>query len=149
MCVCVQLSYLNRALRLVGPTLVCPTAFCFYNATSILSGLIYYRQFDALRPVQGFLIALGSAVLLGGVWIVSVKPAAPPAKKAEGISDERRRRDKVGGAVGSAAAREGGEYADAGSGLSMDEMGSDEDAFVDSEEEEDEDDSSTSTLSHL
>jgi hypothetical protein len=31
--------------------------------------------------VQGFLIALGSGVLLGGVWIVSVKPpTAPPAE---------------------------------------------------------------------
>ncbi|KWU43633.1 hypothetical protein RHOSPDRAFT_9622, partial [Rhodotorula sp. JG-1b] len=79
-CELAQLSYLNRALRLVGPTLVCPTAFCFYNAASILSGLIYYRQFDALRPVQGFLIALGSVVLLGGVWIVSVKPATLPAE---------------------------------------------------------------------
>lgn len=26
-----QLFYLNRALRLVGPTLICPLAFCFYN----------------------------------------------------------------------------------------------------------------------
>lgn len=129
-----QLSYLNRALRLVGPTLVCPTAFCFYNAASILSGLIYYRQFDALRPVQGFLIALGSAVLLGGVWIVSVKPATLPTEAEEGSSE--RRRDKVGAAMGSATREH--DYADAGSGLSMDEMGSDEDDyFVDSEEDED------------
>ncbi|GJN91686.1 hypothetical protein Rhopal_004709-T1 [Rhodotorula paludigena] len=69
-----QLSYLNRALRLVGPTLVCPLAFCFYNTASILSGLIFYRQADALAPLQGAMIALGCAVLLAGVWVVSVKP---------------------------------------------------------------------------
>ncbi|KAG0664256.1 hypothetical protein C6P46_001720 [Rhodotorula mucilaginosa] len=125
------LSYLNRALRLAGPTLVCPTAFCFYNAASILSGLIFYRQFDALRPVQGFLIALGSGVLLGGVWIVSVKPpTAPPAESTEGISETRR--DKMG-AVG---LRREDDYADAGSGLSMDEMMGDEDSFFDSEEDD-------------
>ncbi|TKA54671.1 hypothetical protein B0A53_03078 [Rhodotorula sp. CCFEE 5036] len=130
-CELTQLSYLNRALRLAGPTLVCPTAFCFYNAASILSGLIFYRQFDALGPVQGFLIALGSGVLLGGVWIVSVKPpTAPPAESTEGISETRR--DKMG-AVG---LRREDDYADAGSGLSMDEMMGDEDSFFDSEEDD-------------
>lgn len=140
-----QLSYLNRALRLAGPTLVCPTAFCFYNAASILSGLIFYRQFDALGPVQGFLIALGSGVLLGGVWIVSVKPpTAPPAESTEGISETRR--DKMG-AVG---LRREDDYADAGSGLSMDEMMGDEDSFFDSEEDdEDADDLSKCLPFHL
>lgn len=80
--------------------------------------------------MQGFLIALGSAILLGGVWIVSVKPAAPRPAEAEGVVESRR--DKIG-AVGSG--RE--DYADAGSGLSMDEMMGDEDDSVDSEEDED------------
>jgi hypothetical protein len=34
-----QLWYLNRSLRLLGPTLICPLAFCFYNLSSILNGL--------------------------------------------------------------------------------------------------------------
>lgn len=71
-----QLAYLNRALRLVGPTLVCPLSFCFYNCASIASGLIYYREIDALSPLQAWMLALGTAVLLGGVWVVSVKPCA-------------------------------------------------------------------------
>ncbi|BGP52957.1 hypothetical protein JCM8202_004039 [Rhodotorula sphaerocarpa] len=122
-CELAQLSYLNRALRLVGPTLVCPTAFCFYNATSILSGLIYYRQLDALKPLQGALVALGSAVLLGGVWIVSVKPAQAPDVQGE---DGEAKMD-VNGVV-----REEG---DVGSGVSMDEMGDEDDESADSEDE--------------
>lgn len=114
---------MNRALRLVGPTLVCPTAFCFYNATSILSGLIYYRQLDALKPLQGALVALGSAVLLGGVWIVSVKPAQAPDVQGE---DGEAKMD-VNGVV-----REEG---DVGSGVSMDEMGDEDDESADSEDE--------------
>lgn len=34
-----QLWYLNKSLRLVGPTLICPLAFCFYNLSSIFNGL--------------------------------------------------------------------------------------------------------------
>lgn len=68
-----KLTYLNRALRLVGPTLVCPLAFCFYNTCSIMSGLIYYDQWDELSSLKLGLVILGIAVLLGGVWIVSIK----------------------------------------------------------------------------
>ncbi|GAA6025776.1 hypothetical protein JCM11491_001990 [Sporobolomyces phaffii] len=68
-----QLAYLNRALRLVGPTLVCPLAFCFYNTTSIVSGLVYYDQADDLSTVSAVLVAVGIAVLLAGVWVVSIK----------------------------------------------------------------------------
>ncbi|SGY33852.1 BQ5605_C002g01561 [Microbotryum silenes-dioicae] len=68
-----QLFYLNRALRLVGPTLICPLAFCFYNLSSIITGLIYYDQWDQLTSLQFGLVALGTAILLGGVWIVSIR----------------------------------------------------------------------------
>ncbi|GAA6047261.1 hypothetical protein JCM3770_001855 [Rhodotorula araucariae] len=78
----VQLAYLNRALRLVGPTLVCPLSFCFYNSASIASGLIFFKQVDALSHLQVAMVVLGSAVLLAGVWVVSVK--AGPKKDDEG-----------------------------------------------------------------
>ncbi|GAA5904323.1 hypothetical protein JCM6882_003196 [Rhodosporidiobolus microsporus] len=68
-----QLSYLNRALRLSGPTLVCPLAFCFYNTSSIVSGLVYYRQVDALPGWKMALVAGGCGVLLAGVWVVSIQ----------------------------------------------------------------------------
>lgn len=34
-----QLWYLNHSLRLLGPTLICPLACCFYNLSSIFNGL--------------------------------------------------------------------------------------------------------------
>ncbi|KAM0749825.1 hypothetical protein T439DRAFT_326722 [Meredithblackwellia eburnea MCA 4105] len=68
-----QLFYLNRALRLVGPTLICPLAFCFYNLSSMISGLIYYDQWDMLTNLQFGLVSLGTAILLAGVWIVSIR----------------------------------------------------------------------------
>lgn len=33
-----QLWYLNKALKMADPTLVCPLAFCFYNTSSIALG---------------------------------------------------------------------------------------------------------------
>lgn len=87
----VQLAYLNRALRLVGPTLVCPLAFCFYNTCSILSGLIYYDQWDELSNLKICLVTLGIAILLGGVWIVSIK---------SGTDEESSEKSKRAGTLG-------------------------------------------------
>lgn len=47
-------------------------AFCFYNLSSIVNGLVYYDQFGALTTLHLCLVILGIVVLLGGVWAVSV-----------------------------------------------------------------------------
>ena len=67
-----QLWYLNKALKLADPTLVCPLAFCFYNTSSIALGLVYFDQIGALAWYDLVLVAVGTAVLLGGVWTVSL-----------------------------------------------------------------------------
>ncbi|KAG8904690.1 hypothetical protein FRB99_001331 [Tulasnella sp. 403] len=68
-----KLWYLHKSLVLADPTLVCPLAFCFYNVSSIINGLIYYNQLDALTSLQLGLVILGIAVLLAGVWAVSIQ----------------------------------------------------------------------------
>jgi len=88
-CELFQLAYLNRALRLVGPTLVCPLAFCFYNTCSIISGLIYYNQWDELSTLKICLVTLGIAILLGGVWIVSIKNGGSEEGKGGDKKEER------------------------------------------------------------
>lgn len=67
-----QLWYLNKALKLADPTLVCPLAFCFYNTASIALGLVYFDQIGALAWYDILFVAIGTAVLLGGVWTVSL-----------------------------------------------------------------------------
>ncbi|KAI0052896.1 hypothetical protein FA95DRAFT_1553198 [Auriscalpium vulgare] len=66
-----QLWYLHKALILADPTIVCPLAFCFYNLSSIVNGLVYFDQLSALPSWHIWLVVLGIAVLLGGVWVVS------------------------------------------------------------------------------
>ncbi|KAF8591828.1 hypothetical protein K439DRAFT_1643851 [Ramaria rubella] len=66
-----QLWYLHKSLVLANPILVCPLAFCFYNLSSIVNGLVYYDQFGALTTLHLYLVILGIFVLLGGVWAVS------------------------------------------------------------------------------
>ncbi|KAK7064236.1 hypothetical protein R3P38DRAFT_2823221 [Favolaschia claudopus] len=67
-----QLWYLHKALILADPTLVCPSAFCFYNLSSIVNGLVYFNQFSLIPPLHLGLVILGIFVLLGGVWVVSI-----------------------------------------------------------------------------
>lgn len=84
-----QLFYLNHSLRLAGPALICPLAFCFYNISSIfgeccflswyiltlivavIDGLVFYSQFSELSRLQISLVTCGIVVLLIGVWSVS------------------------------------------------------------------------------
>ncbi|KAH8835770.1 hypothetical protein DL96DRAFT_1575550 [Flagelloscypha sp. PMI_526] len=69
-----QLWYLHKALVLASPTLVCPSAFCFYNLSSIVNGLVYFDQFSSIPPLHLGLVGLGIVILLGGVWAVSIQP---------------------------------------------------------------------------
>ncbi|CAO1632653.1 unnamed protein product [Parajaminaea phylloscopi] len=69
-----QLWYLNKALKMADPTLVCPLAFCFYNTSSIALGLVYFDQVSAISATSLSLVIVGTVVLLVGVFIVSMKP---------------------------------------------------------------------------
>ncbi|KIK93750.1 hypothetical protein PAXRUDRAFT_91077, partial [Paxillus rubicundulus Ve08.2h10] len=68
-----QLWYLNRGLKLADPVFVCPSAFCFYNFSSILNGLVYFNQLGELSGSYISLVVLGMVTLLAGVWAVSVQ----------------------------------------------------------------------------
>ncbi|KAI0793515.1 hypothetical protein C8Q75DRAFT_713105 [Abortiporus biennis] len=74
-CALLQLWYMHKGLVLANPTLICPLAFCFYNLSSILNGLIYFDQFSMLSTTHLMLVLLGITILLAGVWIVSFPPS--------------------------------------------------------------------------
>ena len=48
-------------------------AFCFYNISSIVNGLVYFDQVSLLPTSHLLLITLGMAILLCGVWAVSLQ----------------------------------------------------------------------------
>lgn len=66
-----QLYYLHLGLRLCSTSVLYPFVFCIYNIIAILDGLIYFHQASQLTPLQGGLIALGTVILLGGVFSLS------------------------------------------------------------------------------
>ncbi|KAF8642282.1 hypothetical protein AX16_009553 [Volvariella volvacea WC 439] len=68
-----QLWYLHKALVYADPTLVCPSAFCFYNVSSIVNGLVYFDQFSLIPLRYLTLVILGMVILLCGVWVVSIQ----------------------------------------------------------------------------
>ena len=48
-------------------------AFCFYNISSIVNGLVYFDQVSLLPTSHLLLVTLGIFILLGGVWAVSLQ----------------------------------------------------------------------------
>lgn len=48
-------------------------AFCFYNLSSIVNGLVYFDQVSLLPTSHLLLVILGIFILLGGVWAVSLQ----------------------------------------------------------------------------
>ncbi|KAI0275071.1 hypothetical protein BC834DRAFT_850873 [Gloeopeniophorella convolvens] len=66
-----QLWYMHKALILADPTIVCPSAFCSYNLSSIVNSLIYFDQVSLLPTSYLLLVIAGIIILLGGVWAVS------------------------------------------------------------------------------
>lgn len=83
-----QLWYLHKALIFADPTLVCPSAFCLYNLSSIVNGLVYFYQFALISPLHLGLVILGMFVLLGGVWVVSVQSGSPGSDSGDWSDDE-------------------------------------------------------------
>jgi hypothetical protein len=94
---------LHKSLTLEDPTLVCPrksvigdvavqdidrrysVAFCFYNLSSILNGLIYFNQFDQLSKKQLGLVIGGIVILLVGVGAVSTQEDTEDGELTGGI----------------------------------------------------------------
>ena len=66
-----QLYYLHLGLRLCSTSVLYPFVFCVYNIIAILDGLIYFHQASRLSALQGGLIALGTVILLAGVFALS------------------------------------------------------------------------------
>jgi hypothetical protein len=48
-------------------------AFCFYNLSSIVNGLVYFDQISLLPASHLLLVTVGIFILLGGVWAVSLQ----------------------------------------------------------------------------
>ncbi|TIA83950.1 hypothetical protein E3P98_00483 [Wallemia ichthyophaga] len=65
----VQLYYLNLALKCSDPSLISPLAFCFYNVSSILNGLVFFDQYSHTSTTDLMTISAGTVTLLVGVWI--------------------------------------------------------------------------------
>jgi len=77
-----QLYCLHRGLRLCSTSVLYPFVFCIYNIIAILDGLIYFGQTSRISVKECILIALGTVILLAGVfalsWRLSDTPSSPP-----------------------------------------------------------------------
>jgi hypothetical protein len=66
-------------------------AFCFYNLSSIVNGLVYFDQISLIPPAHLGLIVLGIFILLGGVWVVTIQSGVKKPsieRKHDGFNDD-------------------------------------------------------------
>jgi magnesium transporter len=80
-----QLYFLHRGLRLCSTSVLYPFVFCIYNIVAILDGLIYFRQTSRISVLHACLVALGTVVLLVGVFALSWRLG--PEYQAEDSAD--------------------------------------------------------------
>ncbi|KAI9817462.1 MAG: hypothetical protein M1827_001072 [Pycnora praestabilis] len=73
-----QLFYLHCGLKLCSTSILYPFVFCIYNIIAILDGLIYFKQVHRLSELHAILIALGTVILLCGVFALSWRLDADP-----------------------------------------------------------------------
>lgn len=66
-----QLYFLHQGLKLCSTSVLYPFVFCTYNIIAILDGLIYFNQANRLPLLHAGLIAIGTAILLAGVFALS------------------------------------------------------------------------------
>ncbi|KAF2422094.1 hypothetical protein EJ08DRAFT_664998 [Tothia fuscella] len=66
-----QLYYMHLGLKLCSTSVLYPFVFCIYNIVTIIDGLIYFDQGSRLPPLHAGLIAVGTVVLLAGVFALS------------------------------------------------------------------------------
>ncbi|KAF2197752.1 hypothetical protein GQ43DRAFT_443969 [Delitschia confertaspora ATCC 74209] len=78
-----QLYYMHCGLKLCSTSVLYPLVFCVYNIIAIIDGLIYFHQSSRLSALQAGLIALGTVILLGGVfslsWRLNEEEEEPPS----------------------------------------------------------------------
>jgi drug/metabolite transporter (DMT)-like permease len=78
-----QLYFLHRGLKLCSTSVLYPFVFCIYNIIAILDGLIYFRQVSRIKTLHIILVALGTAILLAGVFALSWR--LDPGYQIEGV----------------------------------------------------------------
>lgn len=86
-----QLYYMHRGLKLCSTSVLYPLVFCVYNIIAIIDGLIYFHQSSRLSSLHAGLIALGTLILLAGVFSLSWRlnedeeePSSPAVQKHKG-----------------------------------------------------------------
>jgi multidrug transporter EmrE-like cation transporter len=67
----IQLFFLNKGLKNISTSILYPVVFCTYNIINITNGLIFYNKLETLTIAQIFMIVLGTALVLAGVFALS------------------------------------------------------------------------------
>lgn len=78
-----QVRYLNQAMAVFDAQVVMPTNFVFFTVSAILSGIIFYGEFNGLTVLQVFMFCFGALVSFIGVYFITGGRKAEVASETE------------------------------------------------------------------
>eukprot|EP00941_MAST-03F_sp_MAST-3F-sp1_P005292 g5292.t1 len=90
-CILMQLHFLALGLQNFDAVYVVPLFQCFFISGSIISGAIYFKEFQRLSADQLFGFGLGAVTILLGVYFLSLRKAASEDLEKKYKGDPKRR----------------------------------------------------------
>ncbi|XP_068017268.1 NIPA-like protein 2 [Melanerpes formicivorus] len=66
-----QVKFLNQATHLYDVTAVVPIHFVLFTLSAIISGVVFYREFQSAAPLSLFMFLLGCLLAFLGVFVIA------------------------------------------------------------------------------
>ncbi|XP_053395258.1 NIPA-like protein 2 isoform X2 [Mercenaria mercenaria] len=77
-----QVKYLNMAMQKFESTIVVPTNFVFFTISAIIAGIVFYKEFWGMSPLDIIMFLFGCVMSFVGVYFIVVgRPSVDDIKK--------------------------------------------------------------------
>ncbi|NXC49549.1 NPAL2 protein, partial [Penelope pileata] len=67
-----QVKFLNQAMRLYEATTVVPINFVFFTTSAIISGVVFYQEFQSAALLSVFMFLFGCLLSFLGVFVIAI-----------------------------------------------------------------------------
>ncbi|KAJ8305607.1 hypothetical protein KUTeg_016152 [Tegillarca granosa] len=76
----IQIKYLNLAMKNFNSTVVVPTNFVFFTISAIMAGIIFYKEFWGMKPLDICMFLIGCLMSFVGVYFITMRRASSSGK---------------------------------------------------------------------
>eukprot|EP00771_Trimastix_marina_P000440 gnl/Trimastix_PCT/1460.p1 GENE.gnl/Trimastix_PCT/1460~~gnl/Trimastix_PCT/1460.p1 ORF type:complete len:367 (+),score=69.99 gnl/Trimastix_PCT/1460:61-1161(+) len=89
-----QVKFLNNALYYFPSSIVIPIYFCIFTTSTIIAGIIFFKEFEQLTVTNIVMFILGVLLAFSGVYFISSRRME--ASPEDAASEEKPQEDEVG-----------------------------------------------------